>query len=68
MININPSNIIIVDGKLLLREPYIAYPHSLQEIPFLATEIIESDIHGRLTNNSSADIFAIGITFINVLV
>lgn len=64
--NINPSNIIIVGEKLLLREPFIAYPHSLQQTPFLATEIFEAEPQGRLTNNSAADIFAIGITFIYV--
>lgn len=64
--NINPDNILVVENGLMIRELYNSYPHSMQEIPFLATEILDADIAGRKTSNTAADIFAAGITILTV--
>lgn len=64
--NINPQNILVTNDKFLLREPYIAYPHSMQYVPYLATELLDTDIAGRKTGSVAADIFAAGITFLFV--
>lgn len=63
--NICPENILLTDdGKFILREPYIAYPHAFQEIPYLATEILDAHPAGRKTSSIAADIFAMAITFL----
>ncbi len=62
--NINTDNIIFSEGKLTLREPYIAYPHYFQENIYLATELLDADPAGRTTNNSAADVYAAGITML----
>ncbi len=62
--NINPANIIYSNDKLMLKEPYISYPHYFQEIPYLATELLDADPAGRNTNNSAADIYAAGVTML----
>jgi hypothetical protein len=65
--NICPDNILVLeDDKFILREPYIAYPHSLQEIQYLSTEILDADYAGRKTSSISADIFAAGVTFLEI--
>jgi eukaryotic-like serine/threonine-protein kinase len=63
--NINPENLIFLDDKLTLREPYTNYSHSKQPYHYLAPEIMDAHYSGRKTNSTAADIFAVGVTLIN---
>ncbi len=62
--NICPSNIIIDEDKLILKEPFATYPHSTQRPHFLAVEISDADMCGRKTSSISADIYAAGVTML----
>ena len=63
--NINPKNIIFINGALVLREPYISAPHSCQEIPYLATELLDAHEYGRFHYSIAPDIFAAGVTMLS---
>ncbi|MDX1924417.1 MAG: hypothetical protein SFT91_04275 [Rickettsiaceae bacterium] len=62
--NICPDNIMINSSKLILREPFISYPHSLQSNYFLAIELSDAEPQGRKVSNCSADIYAAGVTML----
>ncbi|MDX2050184.1 MAG: hypothetical protein SFT93_03295 [Rickettsiaceae bacterium] len=63
--NINTSNIIIRDDQLILREPFIHYPHATQEIAYLAMELLDAEIPGRKTKTYYADLYAAGVTILH---
>lgn len=63
--NINPDNIIFIEDKPTLREPYIDYPHANQSSYFLAPELLDTDSNCRKLKTSSADVFAAGVTILN---
>lgn len=65
--SINPSNILIQDGKfLMLREFANAYPNFYQEEQYLASELIECHEAARFIRGIQNDIYALGITMMYV--
>lgn len=61
--NINPSNILMKDGKFLaLREFIDTYPNFHQEEQYLAPELIECHQAARYVMNSESDIYALGVS------
>ena len=62
---INPNNILYKNKKLILKEPFVAYPHQMQPMHYLATELLDAHHTGMKTNSNSADIFALGVTILS---
>ena len=61
--NINPQNIILTkDNRFILKEFVIGLPNFYQPPSYLAPEIGDTIQTGRVTKNSAADIYAIGMT------
>lgn len=61
--NINPSNILMKDGKFhALREFIDTYPNFHQEEQYLAPELIECHKAARYIKNPTSDIYALGVS------
>lgn len=59
--NINPDNIILQDGHLLLREVFIAPGNFYQPNEYIPLELLESIEYGRIPYSHKSDLYALGI-------
>ncbi|PCJ27359.1 MAG: hypothetical protein COA94_04155 [Rickettsiales bacterium] len=61
--SINPSNILMRDGKFFcIREFINSYPLFHQEIPYIAPEIAECHEAARFNPTVKGDVYALGVT------
>ena len=61
--NINPSNILMKDGKFYaLREFIDTYPNFFQDNHYLAPELVECHQAARYTPSIKGDIYALGVS------